>query len=628
MIQYRNFYFVFSLLLVSGLLFGQVNPVPSERNITIEEPVILKDSLPKISLPDFVITGQEKINVEGSKKPEFEENRIFSLSDETLTFINKDVSTRATDIPLKKLNDMENIFLFNGFLKAQIGNFTSPNISGGLGYSYDRYFATLYGNYLSRKDHDIKGSGFSTGNVGVTLGANIAETDNIFSDAAIRLNVGYDARSYENFYWAGEAASSYYRNHGIPRQYNSFFINSSIKSDREEYYKYRVNIYFNRYEKFDDIIDKLIFGYQPMQDIEENKFALSLGGEYRYEGIDFSGDILFYNNSYSVNGTRTPSLTTQSLLNSALLALHDIKENSFIFGLFGGGSAELSNNFFATAGFKFYTYTYLYTLTKENNISKGAILPQLSLKYENRNNFSLSLCFNPDLKIMDFQQLYKLNPFATYGEINHSLNPINLFLRFDISAIKNLRILTDVGYLEEKHTPYFYSYDYAGMLAVVIPFRDYYSYLHDDATTKGMYCNLKMEYNIDEFNAVALNFNYQNKKIDSLRVPFVPQISASLNYCLLLDDNKLKISPSVEFIGDRVSPNFNRLEYHWQEGVPFFTEYKEDAVVLVNLDVEYSIIKNLIANLTMTNILNTKYSYYRGYQEYPFSIFAGLKLKW
>jgi hypothetical protein len=157
-------------------------------------------------------------------------------------------------------------------------------------------------------------------------------------------------------------------------------------------------------------------------------------------------------------------------------------------------------------------------------------------------------------------------------------------------------------------------------------FRDYFSYLHNDAITKGTYWNLKMEYNIDEFNMISFGFNYQNKKIDSLRVPFVPQIRASLNYELLYD--KFKINPIIEFMGDRVSPVRNGWVGWFDYGVNSFKEDKQDAVVLLNLDVEYLIIENLNANLTITNMFNSKYSYYASYQEYPFSIFVGLKFKW
>jgi hypothetical protein len=425
-----------------------------------------------------------------------------------------------------------------------------------------------------------------------------------------------------------------------PRRYNSFFINSSIESDREEYYNYRVNIYFNNYKnKLDANDDTTIYFHSIKQDIEESKFALSLGGDYRYEGIDFSGDILFYNNSYSglesqLRYDEYDYPFNPEYAEGIRTTLYDIKKNSFIFGLFGSGSAQLSNNFFASAGFKFYIYNYLYSLTRNKDISKGSVLPQLSLRYENRNNFSLSLFFSPDLKIMDFEQLFKLNPFALYREMNHVLTPINLFLRLDISAIKNLRILADIGYLEEKNTTYFI-YDYYDATRLVYYYQNYSSWFFD-AAAKGMYSNLKIEYNIDKFNAIALDLNYQNKSLDSLslRVPFVPQIRASLNYHLFLYDNKLKINPSIDFIGDRVSYTLNNTypySYEWvfdeyqYPPLDYMIEKKEKTTALVNLDAEYLIIKNLIANLTITNMFNTKYSYYYDYQEYPFSIFVGLK---
>ena len=548
---------------------------------------------------------------------------------------------------------------FNGSLKAQAGNFNSADISGVLGYSSNIYSTTLYGSYLSRREHNRRNSDFLTHNIGVTFGANIPEVNNIFSNANIKFNVEHEAKNYSNYTRLDDRYISHYgfflwnRPSGsdlhsfLPRHYNSLFLNSSIVSDKEKYFKYRVNIEFDKYKnKFDANPVKQFFLPNFIyigHDIEETKFTFSAGGNYKYGGMDFSSDILLYNNSYFAHLPKEWDPESNKLYE---YDKYYINKNSSVFGFFGSGSAELSNNFFIMAGLKFYAYSSLERFIKDKEDNKGTILPQLALKYENKNNFSLSLCFNPDLKIMDFQQLYKLNPFALYQDIvlstswvsspvyqgiNHLLTPINLFLRFDIPTIENLKILTDVGYLEEKNTPYFYAQEpYSEYKDMYVEYpnylRDYYPYL-PDATTKGIYFNLKMEYNINEFNKVSFAFNYQNKKIDSLRIPFVPQLGASLNYYLLLNNNKIKINPSIEFIGDRVSP----VMYVWEMytyGYNVFRENKEDAVLLVNLDAEYSIIKNLAINLTIINMLNSKYSYYANYQEYPFSIFAGLKLKW
>jgi hypothetical protein len=78
------------------MLFGLLNALslpaqekiePDSRKIDIERNTVQKDSLPKINLPDFVITSKEKFELPAAFKINIIENRLLHPQKEIPSFL-------------------------------------------------------------------------------------------------------------------------------------------------------------------------------------------------------------------------------------------------------------------------------------------------------------------------------------------------------------------------------------------------------------------------------------------------------------------------------------------------------------------------------------------------------------
>lgn len=593
---YKKISYIFIILISCSALYSQVKQEPKERNVPIEEPVIFKDSLPKISLPDFVITGKEKIDITNRNKIELIESRVYTLPGNlNNNFESKDISGLVA-APQKRNIASDKLNIFSGFVKGEYGNFNSPAISAGAAYRYDIYQASFTGSYISR-DENVSNSDYSMGNAGLSLGADIPETDNIFSSAKTGLNLSYKTKNY-NYYGLIEDPYILYGWPAFPdrldKENNSFAADAFIKSEEEKYFKYDAEIIFNRFK------DENGYSYL-MPFYTENRFQFNISGQYEYRKFIFSGKALINNNN--VKRISNP---------------YNVSNNSLLFGIFLNAQNEVLPSIYAQAGIKYYSYEDLFSYRETIDPKENIVLPQFSVRYENNKNLSLSFCYAPDLEIMSLEKLYSLNPYIYPVKSGHLINTVNLFVLLDYSYSSNLRVKAALGYLEQKNT---INYREAGGVPFVFWLADVM-----DEKAKGIYSNLNINYLIDNVNSFSFKLNYQNKRVESIKIPYTPDISCSLDYFCLLNIG-LTLNPSIDIIGERRSNGF----YEYLSGGKriYPGEIKTmKSIFLLNLSAEYPILKYLIASIDLNNILNTRYSYYRGFEEYPFSIFAGIKFKW
>jgi len=590
------------------VIFGQEKNNPKEHNAKVEEPVIFKDSLPKISLPDFVITGQEKIDISNRNKIEISEDNLYEIPlNQNINFELKDISTTQVETPFKKFNNLNNSGdMFSGFIKGEAGNFNSLSLSAGSTYEWQIYKIGFIGNYISRGEN-VSNSDYYLANSNLFFVANIPETDNIFNNTRIGLNLYYNIKNYKFYgvpdylFYLRETPNS----NLLTKKYSLFKINPVIISNDEKYFKYKAEIIYN-YFKDDNSLSNNFDPYFNIPDYSENSFYFNVSGEYQYKGYFLRGKLLIGNNNLS------PSNNTG-----------EISKNAFLFNTSFNAMKNISDNISIEGGLKFYSYQnlkdYSYIAYLDNK-TKNILLPYISFKYENNKNLSISLNYSPDLEIMSLYKSYIRHPYLYVFNLEHIVNKVNLYLNFDYFFSTNLRIKSTLGYLEEENTPiYRQHYDEPIMI---------WSQYQLSELTKCFYAKLDFNYNINDNNRFELKLNYQRKRLHSETIPYSPDITASLDYYTRLYFG-LFLNPSIEFIGKRKADD---PYYLFSSTTPLPFEKIESInlkeIFLFNINLEYNIINNVIASVNIRDIFNSRYSYYKGYEEFPFSIFAGIKFKW
>lgn len=563
----------------AAALYSQVKEEPKERNVSIEEPVIFKDSLPKIELPDFVITGKEKIEITDRNKIEIFNDRLYSIPEIKPDFEQKDIPVSEINIPLRKGSGSNDYYdFFSGFVHGAYGNFNSPALSAGAAYGWDIFKTSFSGSYLSRKEN-VSYSDFSTGKADITIGAKIPETNSIFTKADAKLDFSFYKKKYnyygwrENFYLPIPPAAFLL----LPNELNRISLHAGISSEETEFYRYKANLSWNNF--------KTNPGTTYLESNKENIVAFDIAGSYNYEGYNFDGKILINNTNLSSDFTSV-----------------NRSKNSFTFGTLLNAQKELMSSISIIAGIKFYSFGDI-RLDRDER-SKNAFLPQFIVKYENSSNLSVSAGYTPNLKINSLQDIYSINPYTRFIGMSHLLNKHDINANIDYFYGKYLRIKGTLGYLVQENTPLF-SEMFIGMTKL---------WMVDivDQSAKGIYARLRLDYYLNPLSSFVLNFAYQDKKIDSENIPYEPKYVLSLDYFSELNFG-LNINPAFDLVGDRYS------FYNKKLLKPFF---------ILKLNAEYTIFKNLSATLNMNNILNTNYSYFEDYEEYPFSVFGGVKFKW
>lgn len=600
--------FLYISFIIPLVILGQTKNDPKEHNVKVEEPVIFKDSLPKISLPDFVITGQEKIDLSNKNKIEISEENLYEIpANQNIKFELKDISTTQVETPFKKVYDKNNFGdIFSGFIKGEVGNFSSLALSAGTTYEWQIYKIGFIGNYISRGEN-VSNSDYYLGNSNLFFIANIPKTDNIFNDTRVSLNLYYDIKNYK-FYGIPDYIS-YLRetlnSSLLTKRYFLFKINPVIISNDERYFKYKAGIIYN-YFKEDNSLSNNFDPYYNITNYSENSFYFHISGEYQYKGYNLNGKLLIGNNYLSPSNSNT-----------------ELSKNAFLFNTSINAKKDISDFISVEGGLKFYSYQnlkdYSYIAYFDNK-TKNILLPNISIKYENNTNFSLSLNYSPDLEIMSLYKSYLMHPYLYVFNLEHIVNKVDMYLNFDYFYSPNIRIKTTLGYLEQENTPiYRQHYDEQIMI---------WSQYQLSELAKGFYTKLSLIYNVNDNNRFELKLNYQRKRLNSEQIPYSPDITASLDYFTRLYFG-LYLNPSIEFIGKRRADDPHNL---FNSVIPLPFEKLESInlkeIFLFNINLEYDIINNVVANVNIRDIFNSRYSYYKGYEEFPFSIFAGIKFKW
>ncbi len=140
-----RFHSLFTLLFLflAVPLAAQEKKEPAQRDAAVPDKA--EAPLPKIDLPEFLITGQETIDLPMSSKSVFEEDKVYVTGSQTAGMKDADADGGA-----KLQKDFAGpAGQMNGKVQGGFGNFTSPYMQGWFGKNYDGGGVLFNASYAS-----------------------------------------------------------------------------------------------------------------------------------------------------------------------------------------------------------------------------------------------------------------------------------------------------------------------------------------------------------------------------------------------------------------------------------------------------------------------------------------------
>ena len=156
-VSLRAYAVIFSLSLLSFSMYAQEKKEPEERSVVVPEEK--STPLPKIDLPEFLITGQEAIDLPTTSKAAAEEDKIYVPGAPSPG--RKDVKIDQAQKPETDLSTPTG--QMNGRVLAGIGMFTSPTLEGWFGKNYDQGGILFHADYASSEGYVTNANWQKTG---------------------------------------------------------------------------------------------------------------------------------------------------------------------------------------------------------------------------------------------------------------------------------------------------------------------------------------------------------------------------------------------------------------------------------------------------------------------------------
>ncbi|MGA7160117.1 MAG: TonB-dependent receptor [Bacteroidota bacterium] len=168
-------------LLLSSSLHAQEKKEPEHRDVTVPDQAAAP--LPKIELPEFLITGQETIDLPVSSKSIFEEEKLYVPGSQGPGQKDAGVGEGAK----QQIDFAEPAGQLNGRVVAGIGNYTSPLMEGWFGKNYDGGGVLFHANYASTSGQVTDANWQKTG---IGIEGNYLSPESLGVLARSRLNGG------------------------------------------------------------------------------------------------------------------------------------------------------------------------------------------------------------------------------------------------------------------------------------------------------------------------------------------------------------------------------------------------------------------------------------------------------
>lgn len=225
-------------LCTAPVMQSQEKPEPPRRQggVPLDSTISNPDQkLPQIDLPEFLITGNESINLPEFSKTTLDENRLYDASARKPGPGAREASSTQLGIATKeqvRLRGSDEGLA--GKIIAGYGSFTTPFFDGWFGKSFSNSDFLLKGGYRSSYGH-VANADYRNGYSTVSAGVNLPEDASFLGGSRVQGSIGFQGESYRLY---GSA------NPFPQRTQNRFTSGLTLNGSMVEPFSYVANVHF------------------------------------------------------------------------------------------------------------------------------------------------------------------------------------------------------------------------------------------------------------------------------------------------------------------------------------------------------------------------------------------------
>lgn len=566
----------FVAVLVGGCILparmaSQEKKEPPPRPVQVEEKdsvrTLAEKRLPKIDLPEFVITGRERIDLPVSSKLDESDGQDIRLDPSRLTLLGDKETEQLIGLSQKSgtrvRRDTES---FDGRLNLGYGRFDLRYGEAWYGKRFMEGDFGLHGNYRAHNAY-VDYADASAGSFDASGGLYLPQRLLLLGGSKVTGQVAYEGEKYRFF---GTPTPS------LQRTLNNFQVGLSLHSASSTPFGYESSVRFRRLT----LRDK--------DQSQEDDLSIDLGvngeagGWQLRGGFNYEADFL----DQSITGNDP----------------HYLKA--------GGEFGKLFfRNLDLSGGIAFYLFR------NSDSGFKSRFYPNLLLQYYLNRQLTLFLQFEPSVQRNTLLRAVSENRYIGNDvKINHQDVYVDFAggVQFDILS----RVTGRIYFKYQKIRDYPLYVDPSVLYYIMIfptPYADWA--MRYDGTTRLASLNSEILVDLtqtDHLTGTLTILSTDNSSTGD-QVPYVAPVMITGGYAHQFPFG-LSTQLAVRFVGER------RIAL---SGGPRLNSYS-----VLDASAEYAVMKYFSISLRLNNIFDEHYAVWNGYQEIPFSALGGLSVKW
>ncbi len=459
--------------------------------------------LPKIDLPEFVITGQESIILPEYSKKEIDEEKIFSPSKPEAG--NRNISVGSAFVPKQTKSFVQQPQPLNGKIFAGMGFFTTPILDGWFG-QHDNQNSYVLNGYYHRSSGHVDFGEWWKGGFGAK-GNYVMPESSLIPFSQLNGKIFYDRENYKAY---ASASPSRVRSVSFAEIAAGIGSRYALPYRSLSGFDYSGTIGWNAHTAVDSI------------SVAERDGYFSANASTKFEDLFMRGQIDYRTTAYDMPISSQSGQWFVLKFDGRTMLLKELQLN-------------------------FSVQQYLF----RGNIGKasGRLFPQAELRYFMTENAAIYTAFNPSVERNTLSSIIRLNKYIDFNApIVPTENPIGVVTGMEVRLTEQITTNAKYHYRHINNYLTFLDSNDAKVWEVF--------YLSGVRSSK---FDVNLSYRPDEKTIVRSYCSFVQEKIkDSTNIlPYVPKFSSGIVYYHAFDFG-VNVEATTEYFSSRYSKFFSK----------------------------------------------------------------------